>query len=90
MQLWIVCCPSSLCLPSMSKLWKTILNITGSTQSTHISIIMETWTAAYTVKMYKNGKRSVKPTTNSAGDRKHRLNIELRVGLGPMMELSIK
>ena len=53
---------------------------------------METWFAAHTVKMkmYKNGKRSVKPTTNSAGDREHQLNIELQVGLGPIMELSTK
>ena len=51
---------------------------------------METWFATHTVKMYKNGKRSVKPTTNSAGDREHQLNIELQVGLGPMMELSTK
>ena len=85
---------SSLCLLSMSKLRKIIHNITGSTQSTYISayisIIMEIWSAAHTVKMYENGQRSVKPTTNSAGDRKHRLNIELRVGLCPVMELSIK
>ena len=73
-----VCCPCPplyACL-SMSKLLKTILNITGSTQSTYIPIIMETWSATHTVKMYENGQRSVKPTTNSAGDRKHRLNIE--------------
>ena len=82
---------------SMSKLLKIIHNITGSTQSTqstyipaYISIIMEIWSAAHTVKMYENSQRSVKPSTNSAGDRKHRLNIEPQVGLCPVTKLFIK
>ena len=59
----------------------------------HLSIHLYNYgnlSAAHTVKMYENSQRNVKPTTNSAGDRKHRLNIELRVGLCPVTKLFIK